>query len=120
MKRVNRFDTQVNGKVEKEVLGEADPYNYDPYYSDSYPGYSDSYPGYSDSYPGYSQNPSIDQEALLQEYYASFPQDPECKNCEQRPYIVKGDAGSRGNAGFPGPQGEAVSFFIQYISLGHF
>ena len=35
------------------------------------------------------------------------PQDPECKNCEQRPYIVKGDTGTRGNAGFEGPKGES-------------
>ena len=35
------------------------------------------------------------------------PQDPECKNCEQRPYIVKGDTGTRGKAGFEGSKGES-------------
>ena len=82
----------------EKALGDADPYNYDPYYS-----------GYGSSYSS-----SREQEALLAEYYASFPQDPECKNCEQRPYIVKGDAGTRGKPGFPGPQGDAVSDIAKF------
>ena len=92
------------------MLGEADPYNYDPYYASG---------GYGAGYgAGYSS--SQDQQKLLEEYYASFPQDPECKNCEQRPYIVKGDAGTPGKPGFPGPQGEAVSSFISVTSSFNF
>ena len=52
-----------------------------------------------------------EQERLLAEYYQSFPKDPKCENCEQRPYIVKGDAGTPGNAGFEGGRGASVSKF---------
>ena len=42
-------------------------------------------------------------------YEARIPgtrqEDPACKNCEQRPYIVKGDTGTPGKPGFDGPKG---------------
>ena len=57
---------------------------------------------------------AVDQESLLREYYESYPKDPECKNCEQRPYIVKGDEGRRGKPGFPGIRGESVRYYFLY------